>query len=73
MPQTRYENILHEASHLSPDEQLRLLEALAALLRREMTAEPEYSILDLEGLGADVWQGVDVAQYIEEERNAWKD
>lgn len=29
------------------------------------------SILDLEGLGAEIWAGVDAKQYIDEMRNEW--
>jgi len=33
-------------------------------------AEP-LSILELQGLGKDVWQGVDAARYVDEERRGW--
>ncbi len=30
------------------------------------------SILELEGLGKEIWEGVDVEKYIEEERKSWE-
>jgi len=31
-----------------------------------------HSILELEGLGKEIWEGIDVEKYIEEERNSWE-
>jgi len=28
--------------------------------------------MELEGLSKEVWQGIDVEKYIEEERNSWE-
>ena len=35
--------------------------------------EERLSILDLEGLGKEIWQGVDVRRYIDELRDEWDD
>jgi plasmid stability protein len=38
----------------------------------EALREPEpLSILELQGLGREVWNGVDAAAHVEEERRAW--
>ena len=37
-------------------------------------AQPEpklRSILELEGLGKELWQGIDAAAYVKEERDSW--
>jgi hypothetical protein len=31
----------------------------------------KHSIIELEGLGKEIWNGVDVEKYIDEERNSW--
>lgn len=36
-----------------------------------LVARRQHSILELEGLGKELWQGIDVDQYLEEERNSW--
>jgi hypothetical protein len=34
-------------------------------------AEPRRSVLELEGLGEEIWQGVDVEEYLRKERSSW--
>jgi hypothetical protein len=51
---------------------LRLLARIADdLVEAETDDEQQLSLLDLEGLGADVWQGVDPKTYIDAERDSW--
>jgi hypothetical protein len=66
-----YDEILDQAQRLTPDEQLRLVEDLVASLRRQGKARPKHSIMELRGLGKELWKGVDVEKYINEERNSW--
>ena len=67
-----YDEILEQVQRLTPDEQFQLLADLAIMLRHQVTAEPLHSIMELKGLGKEVWQGIDVEKYIEEERNSWR-
>jgi DNA-binding HxlR family transcriptional regulator len=66
-----YQEVLDKARHLTPDEQLRLLEELAAIVRQQISTEPLHSLLELEGLGQEVWEGIDAQKYIDEERDTW--
>jgi hypothetical protein len=66
-----YDGILQQIQLLTPDEQLQLLADIAAMLRQQVTAEPQHSIMELKGLGKEVWEGIDVEKYIDEERNSW--
>ncbi|GHO53367.1 hypothetical protein [Ktedonobacter robiniae] len=67
-----YHQILQQVQQLSPDEQLQLLADLANMVRHhQVTAKPQHSILELEGLGKEIWQGVDVEDYIRQERDSW--
>lgn len=66
-----------------PDPIYRKLEARAKRERRSVAQEvihilskaveepPPLSIMDLEGLGKETWQGIDAAKYVEEERSSW--
>jgi dihydroneopterin aldolase len=74
MSTSNYEEVLNYVRQLSPDEQLRLLEELAAHVRQQITIteQPLHSFLELEGLGQEIWQGIDAQKYIEEERNSWE-
>ena len=66
-----YDEVLDRAQRLAPADQLRLLEELAALLRRKVTVQKRRSILELEGLGKEIWQGVDAQEYVNRERASW--
>ncbi len=67
---TTYYEALTRVQHLTPADQLRLLEELASLVRRQI-AQPRRSILELRGLGKEIWQSVDAQQYVEQERASW--
>ncbi|HZS75058.1 MAG TPA: hypothetical protein VFA41_00465 [Ktedonobacteraceae bacterium] len=77
MTTNNYQEILHEIiqkiNQLSIDEQEQLLEALTLIIRGRSadSEEPWHSLLELEGLGSEIWQGIDLRKYIEEERNSW--
>jgi len=68
-----YKEALNRASQLPTDELLMLMQELAALVRQQITIkeEPLHSFLELEGLGKEVWEGVDAQEYINQERDSW--
>ena len=59
---------------LSAEDRLRLLAMMARDLASENTDElpPKRSILELEGLGAEIWQGIDAQEYVNELRDEWE-
>lgn len=60
------------SERLSPSDRLRLIGILSDRLRDEMDQGTEaIDMLSLTGLGADVWQDLDVGQYLEQERASW--
>ena len=66
-----YEEILAEAQGLDLEQQLRLLEGLAVVVRRAAGNRRQHSILELQGLGKGTWQGVNAQEYVHQERSAW--
>jgi hypothetical protein len=68
---TTYQDIRHQIETLTPDEQLHLLEELAGMVRRRMTPKPKRSIMELEGLGKEIWRGIDAQDYVDRERASW--
>jgi hypothetical protein len=72
MSTDNYREALSQVLRLTPDEQLQLLEFLSSIIRDRGITKPRHSIMELEGLGKEVWQGIDVEKYIEEERNSWE-
>lgn len=69
--ETSYENVLRNVESLSRAEQLRLISELAEYLRTHGTTEARSSILELQGLGKEIWQGIDAQEYVDRERAAW--
>ena len=68
-----------QLSQLGSAEQLRLLTLLANGLTDSVTApaETKHSLMELEGLGAEVWRGadgqpLDAQQYVHQLRNEWE-
>ncbi|MFA0740143.1 MAG: hypothetical protein DFNUSKGM_000241 [Candidatus Fervidibacter sacchari] len=54
-------------------ERLRLLAMIAQDLAAETKEEeePKHSLMELEGLGAEIWQGIDAQEYVNELRKEW--
>ncbi len=63
-----YQEIRCQVESLTIDEQVRLLEELAIIVRHRIPSKPKRSIMQLEGLGKDIWQGMDPQQYVDQER-----
>lgn len=73
MLQHRYEDVLNQVRLFSPEEQLQLLEDIAAMLRQRVknNQRPRHSVMELEGMAKELWKGIDVEKFIDEERNSW--
>ena len=59
---------LSKGRYRSPEEVIE--RALAILAERERPTETR-SILDLQGLGKEIWSGMDAQAYVDHERAAW--
>ena len=66
-----YENALQIAESLSPEDRRRLLEELTTRAAKDASAEPQHSIMELCGLGAEIWEGIDAQEYVKQERASW--
>ncbi len=62
--------IVEKARALSLQERRELITLLQDTVAAEINA-PEHSILELAGLGAEIWQGVDPQEYINQLRSEW--
>jgi hypothetical protein len=59
---------------LAPVERLELLALIARELAAEETvapSEPLHSILELDGLGKEIWEGIDAQEYVNALRDEW--
>lgn len=68
------EQALDISKELSPTDQLRLISLLSERLRDEIDREaPSVDMLSLAGMGAELWQQIDISAYLDEERSSWED
>jgi len=65
------DEVLNQVQRLTLDEQLQLLSDVAAMLRRQAKSRPKHKVTEFKGFAKDIWEGVDVEKYIDEERNSW--
>ena len=68
-----YYEVRSLAESLTPNEQIQLIEELLGLIRQRvtLTPKPQRSILELRGLGKEVWHGIDAQDYVNQERESW--
>ena len=70
---TTLDEVLDASEQLSPVDQLRLISLLSDRLRSAMDEDDEQvDMLSLAGLGAELWQEIDVAVYLDQERASWE-
>ncbi len=62
-----------EIKSRSPAERLKLVALIAQDLAAASSEDEQrpYSLLDLEGLGAEIWQGIDAQAYVDSLRREW--
>ena len=63
--------ILEQAKALSYDERKELVKRLVDTFDGE--EREQHSILDLAGLGAEIWEGIDAQEYVNQLRDEWDD
>ncbi|WP_017714904.1 hypothetical protein [Kamptonema formosum] len=66
-----YNEIRNQVLSLTPEEQLRLIYEVLSMVRHRVVAKPKRSILELEGLGKEIWEGIDAQEYVNQERGQW--
>jgi hypothetical protein len=67
-------HLFEEARRLTPDEHFLLIQELLTLYHERIThpeaEKPSHSITELEGLGAEIWEGIDAQEYVNELRGS---
>jgi hypothetical protein len=71
MAAASYQSALQMAESLSREEQLRLIQELELHAQTDAGSEEPASLLDLCGLGQEVWQQIDAQEYVNRERASW--
>ena len=71
MATVNYRTVLEKATALTLEDRLRLIKELEAGLTAEDLPQRRRSIMELCGLGQEVWRGVDAQEYVNSERATW--
>jgi len=67
-----YSDYIKGIGFLNTDEQLTLLEVISARIKKTIIKRrKKNTIMELEGLGADIWKGIDAQDYVHKERKSW--
>ena len=67
-----YSDYVRGIRFLNIDEQLALLEIISTRLKKSIGKRRiKSSIMELEGLGANIWKGIDAQDYVHKERESW--
>jgi len=66
-----YSDYVRGIKSLNINEQLTLLEIISARLKKSIGKRRKNSIMELEGLGANIWKGIDAQDYVHKERESW--
>jgi len=67
-----YSDYVRGINSLNIDEQLTLLEIISTRLKKTIgKRRKKNSIMELEGLGANIWKSIDAQDYVHKERESW--
>jgi hypothetical protein len=67
-----YDDYVRGVDKLEPEQQLRLVELLSSKLYKHIRKKNKsHKITELYGLGAEIWRGHNIDEYIEKERSSW--
>ncbi len=66
-----WEQIVHQARQLSVAQRKQLIALLVDSLTVQQAPAGPRSVLELEGLGAELWRGVDAQTYTDALRTEW--
>ncbi len=64
--------IVSEIERLNYHDKINIMARIVQLLKKEEESSQTLTVIQLKGLGKEVWQGMDVVNYVEEERRSWE-
>jgi len=66
-----YKEAIDKVQALDRAERMELLKYLTSLVSETEPPKPKRSLLELEGLGKEIWEGIDAQEYVNQERSSW--
>ena len=71
MAASPYEIAVRAFEALSLKDQAKLLAEISGRVHSQKISSRQRSILELQGLGKEIWQGMDAQEYVNKERASW--
>ncbi len=66
------QEMIQEARALSVEERKQLIKALVDIVNEPASQAPKKrNLLELAGLGAEIWEGIDAQDYVNQLRSEW--
>lgn len=67
------QEMIQEAQTLSAEERVQLMKALADMMIEPKSDKPRKTrnLMELAGLGAEIWEGIDAQEYVNQLRSEW--
>ena len=71
MSDEEYRRLMEQVRRLDAAEMLPLRDGITVPLEKPEDQEP-FDIMELEGMGKEVWEGIDAKEYVRRERESWR-
>lgn len=71
MSNEEYVQLMEQVRRLDPEGMRQLRDGITALLDNAPQDEVPFDIMELEGLGKEIWEGMDAREYVRRERDSW--
>lgn len=68
---SKYLEVKQQILSLTPEEQLKLVSEITSLVSVNMAVKSKHNIMELRGLGKEIWREIDVQEYVNQERESW--
>ncbi len=67
-----YDEVWDMTRQLTANELLQLMQDISRYLQQQTQLSNATSLLELEGLGSEIWADVDAQNYVDQERASWQ-
>ena len=68
----KIKHILKQIDELNLTQKKNIIKHIHSSIKNKENIKNRRLLLELEGLGEDLWRGIDVEKYINTERNSWE-
>ena len=70
LQKSNIDQLINQIEHLNYNQKVEIMDRIIHNLKRNEN-KSKHGLLDLKGLGKDIWKNIDVDSYIQSERQSW--